>query len=617
MRSWTRRVSGLAVSLLAAGVAAVPLTPAAGASTTALTSATVVSQPGDFIGRGRAYTVYGDIGTVEVSGGPADMVIAISADSISGEPGEFSIRLVAPAGEALAVGTYEHVRFPGAEPEADRAGLRVYGPNPGCNSGRGRFTILDVAYTGETIHRLHLLYEQHCNGGVPAVHGEVRYQEPTAATGLLVVPGRVAWPAEYPTVGARPVPVTLVNTGQEPVDLRAPQIVGDTSGSFAVVSNACPSRLAVGDSCVVNLRFIPASAGAHAAVLEISDGTGGSRRVPLSGEGHDGTTSWQMREHDDDPASEDAVHDWTPANASFVAHGSPGHVRVELGSAGFYTADLSAGTDQVLIQGRTYENVPRYDQQLAGPGLAVDQNLIGCSDTVGRFTVHEIAFDEDGLERLSVTFEQRCGATVLGGSIAYRAGSGAQPVPGSPAPNPAPPRAEPRFSDIGASTHHGNILLVADHGIASGYSDGTYRPRLAVTRGQMAAFLARALELPAATSAAFTDTAGSVHAAGIDAVAHAGIAGGYADGSYRPEAPVTRGQMATFLTRALNLPPGDASHFDDTAGHTHGAAIDSVVRAGIASGLGSGRFGPDEAVTREQMATFLARALALGSGGAA
>lgn len=82
-----------------------------------------------------------------------------------------------------------------------------------------------------------------------------------------------------------------------------------------------------------------------------------------------------------------------------------------------------------------------------------------------------------------------------------------------------------------------------------------YCPRVVVRRGQLATFLATALNLPPAPSAGFTDTAGSVHADSIDRVAAAGITSGFGDRTYRPNQAVTRDQMATFLARALDLDP--------------------------------------------------------------
>ena len=82
---------------------------------------------------------------------------------------------------------------------------------------------------------------------------------------------------------------------------------------------------------------------------------------------------------------------------------------------------------------------------------------------------------------------------------------------------------------------------------------------------------------------------------------------------YCPDQTVTRGQMATFLTRALDLEKAGAAGFADTAGHTHEANIDALAAAGITSGCDTDplRYCPDQTVTREQMATFLTRALDL------
>ncbi|HVM00039.1 MAG TPA: S-layer homology domain-containing protein [Egibacteraceae bacterium] len=107
--------------------------------------------------------------------------------------------------------------------------------------------------------------------------------------------------------------------------------------------------------------------------------------------------------------------------------------------------------------------------------------------------------------------------------------------------------------DIVGNAHAASIVAVVVRGIANGYADGTYRPQQQVTRGQMATFLARALDLAPAPASGLRDIAGNTHQAAIEAVAAAGIAKGYADGTYRPQQQVTRGQMATFLARALGL----------------------------------------------------------------
>jgi hypothetical protein len=197
-----------------------------------------------------------------------------------------------------------------------------------------------------------------------------------------------------------------------------------------------------------------------------------------------------------------------------------------------------------------------------------------------------------GANRVAGNAEDQC-ARLTGGT--------ASPAPGSGGGTTS------TFRDTAGSIHEPNIEKVARAGIALG-DDGRFRPNHPVTRGQMASFLQRAYQL-ADGSRGFCDTAGHVHERGIRAVAAAGIALGNG-GCYRPDASVTRGQMATFLTRAEQLPAGRTSGFCDTRGTTHERAIDAVAAAGIAAGNG-GCYRPDASVTRGQMATFLVRALGI------
>ena len=163
------------------------------------------------------------------------------------------------------------------------------------------------------------------------------------------------------------------------------------------------------------------------------------------------------------------------------------------------------------------------------------------------------------------------------------------------------------MTDVAGSAHERAIVWALEEGIATGYGDATFRPRNPVTRGQMATFLVRALDLEAG-EATFSDVAGDAHEEAIRAVASAEIAGGFEDGTFRPGEAVTRGQMATFLTRALALPPGEAT-FSDVSGGPHAEAIGAVASAEIAGGYADGSYRPGSAVTREQMTTFLQRAL--------
>ncbi len=167
------------------------------------------------------------------------------------------------------------------------------------------------------------------------------------------------------------------------------------------------------------------------------------------------------------------------------------------------------------------------------------------------------------------------------------------------------------FADIVGNTHAANIEAIAAAGITKGCTTVTYCPNSPVTRGQMAAFLNRAMGLPPAPSAGFTDTAGHTFEDDINRVAAAGITLGTTPTTYEPDRAVTRGQMAAFLSRALNLPPAPSAGFTDTAGHTFEDEINRVAAAGITLGTTPTTYEPDEIVNRGQMASFLARAFNL------
>ncbi len=130
----------------------------------------------------------------------------------------------------------------------------------------------------------------------------------------------------------------------------------------------------------------------------------------------------------------------------------------------------------------------------------------------------------------------------------------------------------------------------------------------------MAAFLVRALDLTATGGSDFVDTAGTF-AVDIDKLATAGITKGCnppANDRFCPSDPVTRGQMAAFLVRGLGLTATSGVAFSDVpASNVFAKDINRLATAGITSGCGGGRFCPAEVVTRGQMAAFLQRALEL------
>lgn len=166
----------------------------------------------------------------------------------------------------------------------------------------------------------------------------------------------------------------------------------------------------------------------------------------------------------------------------------------------------------------------------------------------------------------------------------------------------------PPFRDDDGSVHEADIVTLADLGVTKGCATDLYCPDRGVTRAEMATMLVRAFDLAPDAADAFSDDDGSVHEADIQALAAAGITRGCSTTSYCPDRPVTRGEMATFLVRALVLDPAAPAGFDDTPGSVHAGAIDALATAGITRGCSDTSFCPDASVTRAQMASFLVRA---------
>lgn len=177
------------------------------------------------------------------------------------------------------------------------------------------------------------------------------------------------------------------------------------------------------------------------------------------------------------------------------------------------------------------------------------------------------------------------------------------------------------FSDDNGNIHEGNIEAIAAVGVTKGCNppaNNRFCPASSVTRGQMAAFLVRALDLPSTGTDFFTDDGGSAFENDINRLAAAGIANGCNppdSDRFCPETDVTREVMAAFLVRGFGYADtGGGGLFADTTGSIFGGDIDKLASAGVTKGCdppANTNFCPSAPVLRDQMASFLARALGL------
>ena len=199
------------------------------------------------------------------------------------------------------------------------------------------------------------------------------------------------------------------------------------------------------------------------------------------------------------------------------------------------------------------------------------------------------------------------------------------------------------FSDVNQSSPHAaDVLWLADSGVSTGFSDGTFRPYSSVTRCDTAAFLTRIARKSGRTDAsswtpssqdwnAFEDVSSSTpHAREILWLAHADISTGFVNYTFEPMSNVARSDMAAFLRRlAVNMGVSDAAtwtpsqsdwkRFSDVSSSVaHAADILWLAHSGISTGFGNGTFRPYASVARCDMAAFLRRLAKLaGDEGAA
>ena len=175
----------------------------------------------------------------------------------------------------------------------------------------------------------------------------------------------------------------------------------------------------------------------------------------------------------------------------------------------------------------------------------------------------------------------------------------------------APAHAQGRFVDDDGHPFEMDIERLAAAGVTSGCDADRFCPDRSVTRGQLAAFLHRALGDSRSLrydAQDFSDISDSEFAADIVWMSRTGITRGCTETRFCPDQRVTREQMAAFLVRALRLDDTDGTDFSDDDGSIFEEDIERLAAAGITKGCGGDRFCPRDVVTRGQMAAFLVRA---------
>lgn len=174
--------------------------------------------------------------------------------------------------------------------------------------------------------------------------------------------------------------------------------------------------------------------------------------------------------------------------------------------------------------------------------------------------------------------------------------------------------------DVKGITLEKEMRAMIGSGIIQGYGEGVYRPHREINRGEFAALISRALQLPEGTPA-FRDVSRETELAkDIYRASNVGIVNGYPDGTFRMNNPITRAQMAMMIDNALkylNVPRNNAPlvfldkadignvKFQQAVSHT---VYDGIV-FGFANPNGTYQFKPQKTATRAEASAFIYRML--------
>ena len=180
------------------------------------------------------------------------------------------------------------------------------------------------------------------------------------------------------------------------------------------------------------------------------------------------------------------------------------------------------------------------------------------------------------------------------------------------------------FSDVAADAWYADaVTYVRDNGLMSGTSDTTFTPGGTMTRGMLVTTLYRMAGSPSLENEdlgyPFADVPGDAwYADGVYWARLAGVVGGYSEDQFGPDDPVTREQIAAILWRYAGSPAAESgTDFADEGSISAYAAqaVDWARANGIVNGVEDNRFLPQSSATRAQVATILRNYLTMEEAG--
>jgi hypothetical protein len=382
------------------------------------------SEPGDFIGQGQQFTFTPADGTITPSRNFDNGV------SVSFSGAQFwSLDFAQPAGATLQPGMYEGAtRFPFQSPT--QPGLSVSGAGRGCNTLTGRFVVLEAVFgAGGAVQQFAADYEQHCEGGAPALFGSVRINSDVPLAPRLSASSAKVYEGDAGTVPMRFV-ISLSAPAAGPVSVQYSTQDGTAAGGADYASVSGTANFPAGETEV---------AVTVAVTGDLTDETDETFTLTLQnpvgaaiafGQGQ-GTivdddplkTLLYFNSQPGDFIGQGRRFTLTPVDGTFTASRNPDNgIAVDFDGEDFWNTDFAAAGDVPLAVG-VYTGAVRYPFQPAGShGMSISGDGRGCNTLTGRYAVLEVVYGSGGVvQRFAADYEQHCegGTPALFGAIRY------------------------------------------------------------------------------------------------------------------------------------------------------------------------------------------------------
>ncbi len=175
----------------------------------------------------------------------------------------------------------------------------------------------------------------------------------------------------------------------------------------------------------------------------------------------------------------------------------------------------------------------------------------------------------------------------------------------------APMQAFAASNDIAGHWAEKVITDWQNKGLISGYEDGTFKPNNSVTRAEFVIIMNNAMGFNKTGDVSFTDVQpGNWFYKAVATAVAQGYTKGYADGTFKPNATISRAEAAVMIANAAGLAQDEAgAKFSDDIPSWARGSVGAVVKAGYMSGYPDGTFGAYKSITRAEAVSSLNRVI--------